>query len=184
MYCIKLMKKSRKLISKSESIKKKSSKTKNYKTLSTKYNQLFSFCNNIFNSIKFEKEVKYERDFYYIISDKYNYELSSTTPTVKDFILYCLLRFKDKDYKQLLNAYILNPVNFPMNGYYAINNKFGKYNTFNYFFYLHNLLYECIEQGKTLPQIIKESKTTKIGYNCLFNSSHSSLLFSHKYFTN
>jgi hypothetical protein len=145
--------------------KKKSKHNKTRKTnKSRKQQSIFALANNIFNSLSVNKiEMQNNKDFYWIISKKYNDILDNHKFQVVHFLLYCLMRFNDWEYKSIIEKYISFPINFPIN--IKFNTTYTKYNSFNSLLYLNNFIYQLIETNQTIETFIKESSTERWGYN-------------------
>jgi hypothetical protein len=135
----------------------KSNKTKKHQTV-------FALANDIFNSLSVNKiEMQNDKDFYWIISKKYNDILDNRKFQITHFLLYCLMRFNDWEYKPIIEKYITFPINFPIN--IKFNTKYTKYNSFNSLLYLNNFIYHLLETNQTIETFIKESSTQRWGYN-------------------
>lgn len=145
-------------------IRKTKKNTKSSKIINNKYlNKYLTQAESIFNDFTFIKNSdsdKFEK--YWIISKNYDYYINPNKYHITHFFLYCLLRFREHENKQV----ILKCLSFPV----ILNTKPkifypNKYNSFTYLFYLNNFIYHLLEKNENLNNFIKESKLTKWGYN-------------------
>ena len=115
-------------------------------TYNNKYiNKYLKQAENIFNDLTFIKNIiddKFEK--YYIISNNYNSYLNDNRYYITHFFLYCLLRFREHKYSDIVNNFLNLPVNFNIRGFFSYSNKYHKNNSFTYLFYLNNFIYNLI----------------------------------------
>jgi len=137
-------------------------KSNSYKT--KKQFIVFSLANDIFKNINVNKiDLQNNKEFYWIISKKYNNILDNGKYQIVHFLLYCLMRFTEWEYKSIIEKYITFPINFPIS--VKFNTKYTKYNSFNSLLYLNNFIYHLLEINQTLETFIKESSNDRWGYN-------------------
>ena len=73
-----------------------------------------------------------------------------------------MLRFNKWDSQDLIQKYVLYPINFPTNIHY---NSSYKYNSFNYLLYLNNFIYYLLETNQTIQSFLQHSNPNRFGYN-------------------
>ena len=142
------------------------SKTRKYsRNHRTKKQQTqLSLANDIFNSLSVNKlEMQNDKDFYWIYSKKYNDILDNRKFQVVHFLLYCLMRFNDWEYKSIIEKYITFPIFFPIK--IKFNTKQTDINSFNSLLYLNNFIYYLLETNQSLETFIKGSSNDRWGYN-------------------
>lgn len=108
----------------------------------------------IFDTIEIETELKNENTQYYITSTKYNEELCNNNYNITHFLIYCMLRFNNTKFKDIITHYIQIPIAFPLNN--------TKKQSFNKCMNLCNFIYYLLEYNFTLNEILKYSSHKKI----------------------
>lgn len=133
--------------------KYKSNKTLKKTSKNKKTFEDFNLATEIFENITLKKEqYKNDKYLYWIISKKYNHYLDNAKYTITHFLLYCLLRFHNSPYKELINNFANFPTNFPTNISFRHSSKY-KYISFNYLLYLINFIYFLLENNLTVKNL-------------------------------
>jgi hypothetical protein len=98
----------------------------------------FYFLNakKIFSTIRIHTEIINNKTYYYITSDKYSEELYAHKYNVTHFLIYCMLRFYDHKYRDIINNFVKGPIAFPLS-----NNEIKSFNKCmylcNFIYYIH-----------------------------------------------
>lgn len=145
--------------------------TKTIKTTKSKDINIFNNANSIFNDIDILKQkISDNKEHFWIITDKYNDELNfksnlSDSKIELFFLLYCMMRFNNWKYQDLIQLYTTYPANFPMRGYFSSTNTYNNHNSFNYMLFLNSFIYQLLETKQSLHDFIKHSKPIRWGFN-------------------
>jgi hypothetical protein len=150
---------------------KKKTSIKSKKTRATQnddryFNYQYNLAFDIFNDITIKTELQTtDKYFYWIVSPNYNKHLDTNKYTLIHFLLYCLMRFNEWKQQDLIQKYVLFPINFPTKINFLKNTKYLNLNSFNYLLYLNNFIYYLLEINQSMDIFIKESNLDKWGYN-------------------